>query len=168
MSVFRGRIVTLEVEDVELPNGARLRMEIVHHPGGAAIVAIDAMDRVCLLRQYRHAVGDWLWEVPAGKIDANEPPLETARRELAEEAGVAAGRWDSLGSTLTSPGVFTERVHLWLARHLEPAPAAPHDDEVFEIHWVPFDEALARALGGELCDAKTVIAIARAAGLLRR
>lgn len=167
MSVFRGRIVTVDVEDAELPNGARLSMEIVHHPGGAAIVALDAGGRVCLLRQYRHAVRDWLWELPAGKIEEGEPPLETARRELAEEAGVKAAQWESLGSVLTSPGVFTERVHLWLARHLEPMPRIAHDDEVFDIHWLPFGEALGRAMDGDFCDAKTVAALARAADRVR-
>ena len=166
MKVFRGRIVTVDVEDVGLPNGSRLRMEIVRHPGGAAVVAVDAQGRVCLLRQYRHAVGAWLWELPAGKIDHREPALETARRELREEAGVAAARWDELGSILSSPGVFTERVHLYLARGLCAAPAEPHDDEVFEVHWLPFADALERALRGDFIDAKTVAGLARAARLL--
>lgn len=168
MKIFRGRIVTVDVEDVGLPNGSRLRMEIVRHPGGAAVVALDARGQVCLLRQYRHAVGAWLWELPAGKIDHRQPALETARRELEEEAGVTAARWDELGTVLSSPGVFTERVHLYLARGLAETARRPHLDEVFEVHWLPFAEALERALRGDFVDAKTVAGLTRAAHLLHR
>ena len=77
-TVFRGRVITVNLETVRLPNGHVTDLEIIHHPGGAAVVAIDAADRVCLIRQYRHAAGGWLWELPAGKLEAREPPLETA------------------------------------------------------------------------------------------
>src|SRR5262245_65968690 len=87
---FRGRIITVTVDDVTLPNGHRASLEIVHHPGGAGVVAIDAQGRVCLLRQYRHAVGGYLWEVPDGKLEPNEPPMTTAQRELVEAAGMEA------------------------------------------------------------------------------
>src|SRR5512140_2511983 len=100
-SIYQGRVLHLTLEDVELPNGARAQLEIAHHPGGAAIVALDSANRVCLLRQYRHAAGGWVTELPAGKIDNREPPLECAQRELAEEAAVQAGRWDSLGDFLS-------------------------------------------------------------------
>src|SRR5580700_4460862 len=91
-------------------------LEVVHHPGGAATVALDGEERICLLRQYRYVAGGWLWELPAGKLEPDEPPLATAQRELAEEAGVRARHWRSLGTVLSSPGVFTERLHLFLAR----------------------------------------------------
>lgn len=163
MNVFRGRIVTLDIDTVELPNGTRLEMEIVGHPGGAAVVALDTQHRVCLLHQYRYAVGGWLWELPAGKIDHGEPPMETAVRELAEEAGVTAARWNDLGAMVSSPGVFTERIQLFLARDLQPVPAAPAADEVFEVHWLPFTEALEKGRTGEIVDAKSVIGLFRAA-----
>lgn len=166
MKVFQGRIVEVEVGSAELPDGGRLELEIVHHPGGAAVVALDEHMRVCLLRQYRPVVGVWLWELPAGKIDAGEPPLETARRELAEEAGLAAAQWVELGSIVSSPGVFTERVHLYLARGLSPVPAAPEPGELLEPHWVAMSDALARARTGEIEDAKTLIGLFRAAALL--
>jgi 8-oxo-dGTP pyrophosphatase MutT (NUDIX family) len=159
---FRGRVITLTVDDVILPNGHRTPLEIVHHPGGAAAVAIDDQNRVCLLRQYRHAAGEYLWELPAGKLEPNEPPLLTAQRELVEEAGVAAREWHSLGVFFSSPGVLTERIHLFLARGLIPAQAAPESAEVFEVSWVALPEAHRWALDGTINDGKTVIGLLRA------
>jgi ADP-ribose pyrophosphatase len=165
--MFDGRAVQLDLERVVLPNGDEVELEIVRHPGGAAIVAIDGRDRVCLLRQYRHAADGWLWELPAGKLDAGETPSGTARRELAEEAGVAAAHWTSLGRMISSPGVFTEVVHLFLARGLSQVAGAPETGECLEVHWLPRREAVQRALAGELEDAKTVIALLRADAVLR-
>lgn len=161
--LFRGRIITLALEQVTLPNGSHAELEIVRHPGGAAVVALDTKHRVCLLRQYRHAAADWLWELPAGKLDPGEPPLHTAQRELQEEAGLTAGTWDTLGTLIASPGILTEVVHLYLARDLTPVPATPEEHEVFELHWLPFHEALERAIHGDITDAKTVIGLSRAA-----
>ena len=162
--VYRGRIVTVEVETVALPNGSRLRMESVRHPGGAAVVARDARGRVCMLRQYRPVLDDWVWELPAGKIEAGEPPLETARRELAEEGGVAAAAWHELGEIVSSPGVFDERIHLFLATALTRARAsAAERHEVFERHWLPLDELLRWAAVGRIQDAKSIVALWRAA-----
>src|SRR6204780_2575469 len=117
-NVFRGRVITVNVETVRLPNGHVAELEIIHHPGGAAIVAIDAARRVCLIRQFRHAAGGWVWELPAGKLEPGEPPLEPAQRELREEAGTNAQNWDSLGVYVSSPGVFTEIVPLYLAQRI--------------------------------------------------
>jgi ADP-ribose pyrophosphatase len=160
--LYRGRIVTLEVRTFELPNGVVGEFEIVRHPGGAAVVAVDAHGAVCLLRQYRPILARWLWELPAGKLDPGETPLATARRELAEEAGVTAADWEPLGRLLSSPGVFTEEIHLFLARGLAPIGQAAEAHELFEIHWLPFAEALAWARCGEITDAKTVAGLFRA------
>jgi 8-oxo-dGTP pyrophosphatase MutT (NUDIX family) len=161
-TVFAGRVITVNLETVDLPNGRRTQLEIVHHPGGAAIVAIDAHGRVCLLRQYRHAAGGWIWELPAGKLEPHEPPLATAQRELIEEAGVRATHWRSLGDYVSSPGVFTEVIHLFLASGLEPLRSTPEYDELFEVHWIALEQARSRALNGELRDGKTVVGVMRA------
>jgi ADP-ribose pyrophosphatase len=163
---FKGRVITVNVEHVTLPNGRRAALEIVHHPGGAAIVAIDADNRICLLRQFRHAGGGYVWELPAGKLEPSEPPFETARRELVEEAGVEAREWHSLGRLLSSPGVFTEVIHLYLARDLVPCSAAHEEHEVIEVHWVPLPEAWDRAVAGSIPDAKTAMGILRARAMI--
>lgn len=160
---FEGRIIRVTVDEVVLPNGTRTELEVVHHPGGAAVAAVDGDDRVCLLRQYRYVAGGWVWELPAGKLEPREPPLETARRELIEEAGVEARSWSSLGTYLSSPGVFSEVLHLFLALDLAPRAAAPESNEVFEVHWISLREACERALGGDIRDGKTVIGLLRAA-----
>jgi 8-oxo-dGTP pyrophosphatase MutT (NUDIX family) len=166
-NVYRGKVLTLNVESVKLPNGTVAELEIAHHPGGAVVVAVDADDRVCLLRQFRHAAGGWITELPAGKIDNREPPLECAQRELAEEAGVKARQWDSLGQFFSSPGVLTEVIHVFLARVLSPCGAAPEEHEVFETRWIPLTEAAAQAADGRLQDAKTITGLIWAQTRLR-
>jgi len=158
-TVYEGRVLKLNVERVKLPNGETAELEIAHHPGGAAVVALDDANRVCLLHQFRHAAGGWITELPAGKLDHREPPLACARRELAEEAGVQATRWDKLGDFFSSPGVLTEVIHVFLARGLAPAQAQPERHEVFETGWVPLPEAVRMAASGRIKDAKTLVGL---------
>ena len=160
--VFQGKIVTVSVESAELPDGRRCEIEVVRHPGGAAVVALDSAGRVCLIRQYRPAMQDWMWEIPAGKLEPGEAPLSTAQRELEEEAGLVARRWSELGTMVSSPGVFTEVVHLFFARGLEYVASRTEEHEIIEVHWLALDEALTRAARGDIKDAKTVIALFRA------
>jgi ADP-ribose pyrophosphatase len=160
---YKGRVISVTVDEVILPNGRQAALEVVHHPGGAAIVALNDLQQICLLRQFRYVAGGWIWELPAGKLEPAEPPETTARRELTEEAGVVATDWVSLGSLLSSPGVFSEVIHLYLAQGLGAARSQLEDSEVLEVHWVSFRQACDMALSGELRDAKTTIGILRAA-----
>jgi len=165
--VFTGKIVTMETATTTLPNGHKMDLEVVRHPGGSAVVAVNQQQQVCLLKQYRCVFDDWLWELPAGKNDHNEPPINTAKRELEEEAGVQAGQWRDLGVMISSPGVFTEKVYLYLAQGLSEVALNNEDHEVFDIHWIDFGDALEWAKQGEICDAKSIIGLYRAADVLR-
>jgi ADP-ribose pyrophosphatase len=156
------KIVHLTEERITLPNGVEVEYEFVHHPGGSGVVALDDNGRVCLLRHYRPVAEDWIWEIPAGKRDDGEEPLLTAKRELREETGMEAGKWQELGSVYSSPGIFTEVIHLYQATELNDVGSQPDEDEVFELHWLPFEEARAMALDGRISDAKTIIALLRA------
>jgi ADP-ribose pyrophosphatase len=158
-SIYKGKVLRLNIERVRLPNGSLAELEVAHHPGGAVVVALDADGRVCLLRQYRHAAGGWITELPAGKIDHHEPPLACAKRELAEEAGVSARYWKRLGQFFSSPGVFTEVIHVFLARGLSPCDSLPETHEVLEARWIPMAKAVALATSGRLPDAKTTIGL---------
>jgi len=161
--IHKGSVVNLGIETITLPTGDSMELEVVRHPGGAAVVAIDDRQRVCLLRQYRHAAGGWLWELPAGKIDVPETPDHTAKRELQEEAGVIADNWEPLGNFLSTPGFCDERIHLYLATGLHNAPAEPHPHEVIEVHWKTFGEALNMCAQGDIDDGKTLLGLMRAA-----
>lgn len=161
--VFTGRVIQVNVEQVRLPNDHVATLEIVHHPGGAAVVALDDANRVCLIKQYRHAAGGYIWEFPAGKIDNREPPLQTAQRELEEEAGRRAREWRSLGEYLSSPGFLTEVVYLFLATGLTEVATQLEQGEVIEAHWLPFEQVMRMAHVGELRDGKSLAALLRAA-----
>ena len=160
--IYQGRVIEVALETVALPDGSQVELEIVRHPGGAAAVALDEQERVCLLRQFRHASGGWLWELPAGRIDPDESPFATARRELAEEAGLEAAEWTDLGPMHSSPGIFTEIIHLWLARGLTALPVAHEHGELIEIHWLPLSQALDWCHDGTITDGKTLIGLYRA------
>lgn len=156
------KIVSLTEKRITLPNGVDVDYQFVHHPGGSAVVALDGQNRICLLKHYRPVAKEWLWEIPAGKRDDEEEPLLTAQRELQEEAGMTAASWQELGAVYSSPGVFTEVIHLYLATGLQHVGSQPDEDELFELHWIPLSEAAAMAKDGRICDAKSIIALLRA------
>ena len=159
---WRGRMLAVSVDSVKLPNGASVDLEIVRHPGAAAVVPVDAEHNVILVRQTRYATGGQLLEVPAGKLDAGEAPEACARRELAEEAGLRPGKLVAMGSIWTSPGFTDEQIWLYLATELEPVPQALEADEDLTIEKLPLRQALEQALRGDIMDAKTVCALMRA------
>lgn len=162
--VKRGFRVQVDCERVELPNGKTLLLDVVRHPGAAAIVPFASEDEVLLIRQYRHAAdASTLLEVPAGKLDPGESPEVCAARELEEEAGQRAGRLESLGWIWTTPGFTDEKIHLFAAFDLTPVPQRPEDDEVIEVVPTPLAAALEMVWDGSLNDAKSALALLRAA-----
>jgi ADP-ribose pyrophosphatase len=155
-TVFAGRIVTLNVESVTLPNGVSVELEIIHHPGAAAVVPLHEDGSVLLVRQYRHAAGGWLLEIPAGKLDPGEDPHDCAQRELEEETGYRAGRLDFLVSLLTTPGFTDEVIHLYRATDLTPGTQALGHDEVLEVVRMDLAAAVREIRRGGIRDAKTI------------
>lgn len=164
--VHRGRILNLDLETVRLPNGGICELEIVRHPGAAAVVPVDDAGRVLLVRQYRHATGGWLLEVPAGKLDRGETPEACAAREVEEETGYCAGSLAALGWIWTTPGFSDEKIWLFLARDLTPGRQSLQADEVLTVERVPLREAIAMATRGDIVDAKSVCALFRAPSVL--
>jgi 8-oxo-dGTP pyrophosphatase MutT (NUDIX family) len=160
--VHRGRVIEVSTEVLRYANGRDHELDFVRHPGAAAVVAVDETDRVCFVRQYRHGIADFLWEIPAGKLDSGEAPAVCAVRELAEETGVTARNWTAMGVYLPAPGIFTEVIHLYLARDLDIGVAAPDVDEELELEWLPLNEAIARVQRGDWNDGKTAMALMRA------
>jgi len=166
--IYKGRIVDLRVERVTLPNGTAVDLELMHHPGAAAVVAVDAQGRVVLIRQYRHAAGGYIWELPAGVLASpDEPPEACAARELAEETGITARQLRRLSTIFTTPGFCDERIHLFLARDLTDGSHAREADEaIAEIARVPLADALRKIREGEIVDGKTIAGLFLAAAVL--
>lgn len=160
MSGFRIRVSR---ERVRLPNGRVADLDIVRHPGASAVVPFEGDDDVLLIRQYRHAAGGEILEVPAGKLDPGDTPESCAARELEEEAGRRAGRIEQLGWIFTTPGFTDEVIHLFAAFDLEPIPTRHEDDEVIEVLRVPLREAIDKVWRGEINDAKSALALLHAA-----
>jgi len=160
----RSRILEFRIDTVESADGHRSTRDIAGHPGGVCVVAIDDDDRVLFVRQWRHAIGRALLEIPAGTLDREpdgsiEEHASAAARELEEETGSRAGSWRYLGAFWTAPGFTSELMHLYLATELVPVHEgglAPDEDERLELRQIPFDEAVAMVERGELPDAKTI------------
>ncbi|MBR7147122.1 MAG: NUDIX hydrolase [Oscillospiraceae bacterium] len=157
--IFHGRIVDLRVDTVRLPNGHITIREVVDHPGGVGVVAIDENDMVYTVKQYRYPFGKVLEEIPAGKLERGEAPYEAAMRELREETGLSCDRLIPLGAVLPSPGGFGERLHLYLAEGLHAGEQQPDEDEFLTCGKTPFAELLSRVMSGEIEDGKTVAGI---------
>ena len=168
-TVHEGRVLSLELDTVAMPGGGDSVREIVRHPGAVAVVAVDDEDRVVLVRQYRHPFGTHLWELPAGLRDADgEPPLETAKRELAEEALLSAGRWSLLANSYSTPGFCDEQVLIYLAEGLSESErpdgfVVEHEELYMTVDRVPLDQAVQRVFDGGIRNGSAVIGVLAAA-----
>ena len=165
--IFKGRVVDLSLDQVRMPNGKSTELEVIRHPGAAAMVPLTDSGEVLLVRQYRYATGGWLVEVPAGKLDEGEAPEVCAARELEEEVGMKPAEVLSLGWIWTTPGFTDERIWLYLCRGLSPAQQDLEDDEVLAVESRSLPEAIEMVHRGEICDGKSVCALLRADAYLR-
>jgi ADP-ribose pyrophosphatase len=158
-TIYAGRVVTLNLETVTLPNGATVELEVIHHPGAAAVVPVREDGAVLLIRQYRHAAGGYIYEIPAGKLDPGEAPRDCAARELEEEIGLRASSLEHLVSFLTTPGFTDEVIHIYQASGFTPGRQKLDEDEVLEVAAFPLEEALAKVRDGTIRDGKTIVGL---------
>lgn len=165
--IFDGVLLKFYRDEVELVNGGVSVREFVHHPGGVAVVSLDQDGNIYLERQFRYPYHQVVTEIPAGKLEPGEDPFDAIQRELREEIGARAARWDALGHIMPSVGYTDETLYLYLARDLDFGQTDPDEDEFLEPFKLPFDEALAMAADGRINDAKTVAALFRAAKLIQ-
>lgn len=161
-TVFRGPAFSVSSDRVREPSGIVARRDVVRHSGSAVILAVDDSGpepRVLLERQYRYAAADYLWELPAGRVDLGEKALTGAKRELLEETGYRAAKWKKVLFFYPSPGFLDETMTVYLARGLKPGDAQPEEDESIECHLTPLSRALEMVRSGEICDGKTIAAV---------
>ena len=168
VNTYKGIIVDVETDMVRLTNGKITMREVVHHPGGVCVAAVDEDGLIAVVRQYRYPFREHLTELPAGKLEYGEDPLEAAKRELSEETGLEAENWTLLGALYTSPGFSTEKLYLYLATGLSQGKAHPDPNEFLDVEKLPLEELVARVERGEICDAKTVAGALRAEREWRR
>ena len=161
-TIFEGKIVRLTLDQAELPNGTLAAREVVYHPGGVAVLALDEENNVALVRQCRYPIRRELLELPAGKLDPGEDPMTGALRELKEETGAVPDVFLPLGRIIPAPGCYGEVLHLFLARGLRMEDQHLDPDEFLNVERIPFEEMVHRCLTGEIEDAKTVAAVLKA------
>lgn len=167
-TIFQGKIIKVTLDQVRLPNGSVASREVVYHPGGVAVLALDEDKTVYLVKQYRYPIQQMLLELPAGKLDhgAEEDRLLGAQRELSEETGLEAAEWTYLGYTLASPGFCDEALHMYLARGLTKKGQHLDQDEFLDVVTMPFEELVRQVMDGTITDGKTVSATLKAKVLL--
>lgn len=158
-NIYTGKVVTLNVDTVQLPNGFTVDLETIRHPGAAAVVPLKDDGTVVMIRQFRHAAGGFIYEIPAGKLDRGEEPLKCAARELEEEAGYCASSFDLLSSIFTAPGFADEVIHIYQAGGLRKGRQQLDRDEVLEIIEMPLNEAIKKIQDGTIRDGKTIIGL---------
>ncbi|MBW1771127.1 MAG: NUDIX hydrolase [Deltaproteobacteria bacterium] len=158
-NLYNGKIFNVALEKVTLPNGVIKDREVVRHPGAAAMVPLLDDGNVVLVKQHRHAVNDYLWEIPAGTLEPDEEPLACAGRELIEETGYEANNFDKLTEILPAPGYTDESIHIFLATGLNAVGQKLEDDEILTVQPTPFDKAIEMIKTGEIQDAKTIVGL---------
>ncbi len=156
---FKGKIITASSKDVFLPSGLKTKIDLVEHPGGACILAIDNDDKIILLKQYRATIEKYIWEIPAGKIDNKEEPLICAKRELEEEAGFKANCWEKMIEIFSTPGFCDEVLHIYKATDLVESKTNQEEHEVIEVYKFSMSEIKKMIHNKEIQDAKTLIAL---------
>lgn len=157
--VFEGRFIKVRVDEVMLPTGKKVTREVIEHPGAVAVVAVRADGSVIMVKQYRHAAGKVLLEIPAGKLDKNESPDDCASRELEEETGYKAARLRKLASVYTTPGFTDEIIHIYLAEDLSQAMQNTDEDEFIDIEYYSPEQLTALIKAGQIEDAKTLLGL---------
>ena len=162
--LYTGRIVNLDLDTVRFPDGSTGQLEMLRHPGASAVVPLlDPVDhpnpRVLLIRQFRHAAEDYIWEIPAGRLDAGETAEQCAARELEEEVGMRAGRLERLTTIYTTPGFTNERIHLFLATSLEAGRQQRESDEFMEVETRPWSAVMEMVRSGQIVDGKTLVSL---------
>lgn len=157
--VYSGRVLDVGIEQHEMPDGRVASFEIIRHPGGAAVLPVLADGRILLIRQFRPAIGEMVYEIPAGRIEANESAEECAARELIEEAGYCAGQLELLGTYWSTVGFCDELIHLYLGHNLSAVTQQLEPDEIVELCPLPLSEALRKINNGEILDSKTQLAL---------
>ena len=158
-NIYKGRVVTLNVDTVDLPNGARVNLEIVRHPGAAAVVPVKDDGTIVLIRQFRHAAGGFIYEIPAGTLHDSEDPLACAARELEEEIGYRATSFEHLTSIFPAPGYTDEVIHIYKATGLTKGAQKLDHDEVLEIIEMPLERAISKIREGAIRDSKTIVGL---------
>lgn len=168
VSTYHGVVVDVTEDIVRLSNGASSVREVVHHPGGVCVAAVDSAGNVALVRQYRYPLSKHLLELPAGKLEKDEDPFDAVKRELSEETGLEAGSWRQMGAIYVSPGISTELLYLYLATDLRQGSAHPDPNEFLDVEKLPLTDLVNMVLDGSVQDAKTVAGALKAAALLAR
>ena len=163
--IFNGRVIRVTLDKVQLEDGTTSTREVVHHHGGACVLPVDADGNVTMVRQFRYALGEELWELPAGKLEAGEDPFEAAKRELSEECGLTAYTYTELGVVYPTVGYDSERIYLWAAEGLHTVGQHLDAGEFLDMVKMPFAQALGLVMDGTIKDSKTQVALLKYAQL---
>lgn len=163
--IFNGRVIRVTLDKVQLEDGTTSTREVVHHHGGACVLPVDADGNVTMVRQFRYALGEELWELPAGKLEAGEDPFEAAKRELSEECGLTADTYTELGVVYPTVGYDSERIYLWAAEGLHTVGQHLDAGEFLDMVKMPFAQALGLVMDGTIKDSKTQVALLKYAQL---